>query len=150
MATDVSDAMREFFSVTVIDRAELSSSTVWSSTFADERKDHRYYEIIEDTLREGFDYKYFAIRDAAGRIRAIQPFFLIDQDILEGITPERRRWASFIRRIWPRFLKLRALMVGCSAGEGHLAYADNLPAAVVAQVLSHGVMTHAKMLGAGR
>jgi len=149
MATDVSDAMREFFSVTVIDRAELSSSTVWSSTFADERKDHRYYEIIEDTLREGFDYKYFAIRDAAGRIRAIQPFFLIDQDILEGITPERRRWASFIRRIWPRFLKLRTLMVGCSAGEGHLAYADDLPAAVVAQVLSHGVMTHAKMLGAG-
>ncbi|NGX96453.1 MAG: GNAT family N-acetyltransferase, partial [Candidatus Afipia apatlaquensis] len=116
----VSDAVRESFSVTVIDRAELSSSPVWSSTFADERKDYRYYEIIEDTLREGFDYKYFAIRDASGRIRAIQPFFLLDQDVLEGVGSEWRL-ISTIRRRYPRFLKMRTLMVGCSAGEGHLA-----------------------------
>ena len=137
------------FSVEVVTRAELESCAAWRLMFAVQRKDHRYYEIVEDTLREGFDYRYFAIRDAAGMIRAVQPFFLIDQDILEGIKPERRRWASFIRRFWPRFLKMRALMVGCAAGEGHLAHADDLSASVVAEVLAHGTMTHAKMLGAG-
>ena len=137
------------FSVEVVSRAELESCAVWRSMFAGQRKDHRYYEIVEDTLREGFDYKYFAIRDAACVIRAVQPFFLIDQDILEGIKPERRRWASFIRRFWPRFLKMRTLMVGCAAGEGHLAHADDMSASLVAQVLAHGIMTHAKMLGAG-
>lgn len=143
----VSGAVRETFSVTVIDRAELSSSTVWSSTFADKRKDYRYYEITEDTLREGYDYRYFAIRDASGRIRAIQPFFLLDQDILEGVGSEWRL-ISFIRRRYPRFLKMRTLMVGCSAGEGHLAACDDLPAASVADVLSRHIRKLAKNLGA--
>lgn len=137
------------FTVEVVSRAELESCAVWRLMFAGQRKDHRYYEIVEDTLREGFDYRYFVIRDAAGIIRAVQPFFLIDQDILEGLKPERRRWVSFIRRFWPRFLKMRTLMVGCAAGEGHLAHADDLPAAMVAEVLAHGILTHAKTLGAG-
>lgn len=135
--------------VEVVSRAELESCAVWRAMFADQRKDHRYYEIVEDTLREGIEYKYFAIRDAAGAVQAIQPFFLIDQDILEGIRPERRLWAPVIRRIWPRFLKLRTLMVGCAAGEGHLAHADGLPASSVAAVLAHGIVSHAKTLGAG-
>lgn len=136
------------FSVEIVTRDDLKSCAVWPSMFACERKDHRYYEIIEDTLRDGFDYRYFAIRDAAGVVRAIQPFFLIDQDILEGIKPERVRWVSFIRRMNPRFLKLRTLMVGCSAGEGHLAHADDLPVAVAAETLSREIVKHARALGA--
>lgn len=149
MATDISDAVHDSFSVAVIGRAELSSCSVWRSMFADERKDHRYYEIIEDSLGEGCDYKYFAIRDATGRIRAVQPFFLIDQDILEGIKPEYVRWVSIVRRVFPRFLKLRTLMVGCAAGEGHLACADDLPASVAAEALSRDIVKHARALGAG-
>ena len=136
------------FSVEVVTRAGLESCAVWRSMFAGERKDHRYYEIVEDALPDNFEYRYFAIRDGGGRIRAVQPFFLIDQDIVEGVTPDYMRWVSFVRRVYPRFLKLRTLMVGCSAGEGHLACADDLPATATAELLSRDIVKHARALGA--
>ncbi len=36
-----------------------------------------------------------------GMIRAVQPFFLLDQDLLEGLGPESR-FVSFVRRYYPR------------------------------------------------
>lgn len=136
------------FSVKIVTRDDLKSCAVWQSMFARERKDYRYYEIVEDALRDRFEYRYFAIVDDTGKTRAIQPFFLIDQDIVEGVGSERVRWVSLARRISPRFLKLRTLMVGCSAGEGHLAYADDLPADAAALLLSREIVKHARALGA--
>jgi len=144
----VSSARRESFSISVVSRAELSGCAPWTSTFADQRKDYRYYEILDDTLRGDFEYRYFAIVDNDGRVRAIQPFFLVDQDILEGLGVERIRWISLIRRFYPRFLKLRTLMVGCSAGEAHLAATENLPVDTVAETLSNGIIKQAKSLNA--
>jgi len=143
-----SSARRESFSISVVSRAELSGCAPWTSTFADQRKDYRYYEILDDTLRGDFEYRYFAIVDNDGRVRAIQPFFLVDQDILEGLGVERIRWISLIRRFYPRFLKLRTLMVGCSAGEAHLAATENLPVDTVAETLSNGIIKQAKSLNA--
>jgi hypothetical protein len=62
----VSSARRESFSIAVVSRAELSGCAPWTSTFADQRKDHRYYEILDDTLRSNFEYRYFAIVDNNG------------------------------------------------------------------------------------
>lgn len=147
MTTDISGETAASFSVSVVGRAALASCAIWRSAFADQRKDHRYYEILEDTVRDNFTYRYFAITDAGGRIRAIQPFFLLDQDILEGLGPAWR-WVSWIRRRYPRFLMLRTVMVGCAAGEGHLAASDDLSAAMIAEVLSREIVTQAKALGA--
>ena len=144
----ISSARRESFSISVVSRAELSGCTPWTSTFADQRKDYRYYEILDDTLRDNFEYRYFAIVDNNGRVRAIQPFFLVDQDILEGLCAQGIHWISLVRRFYPRFLKLRALMVGCSAGEAHLAATETLPVDIVAQTLSNGIVKQAKSLNA--
>jgi hypothetical protein len=144
----VSSARRESFSISVVSRAELSGCAPWTSTFADQRKDYRYYEILDDTLRGNFEHRYFAIVDNNGHVRAIQPFFLVDQDILEGLGAERIHWISLVRRFYPRFLKLRALMVGCSAGEAHLAATETLPADIVAETLSNGIAKQARSLNA--
>lgn len=136
------------YSVEIVTRAELCFCDPWKAMFADQRKDHRYYEIVEDTLRDNFEYRYLAIVDEAGRVRAIQPFFLLDQDIFEGMRPERLRWVSFIRRAYPRFLKLRTLMVGCVAGEGHLAATVDLDGSLVAEILSRNIVRLAKSLNA--
>jgi predicted N-acyltransferase len=144
----ISSARRESFSISVVSRAELSGCTPWTSTFADQRKDYRYYEILDDTLRGNFEYRYFAIVDNNGRVRAIQPFFLVDQDILEGLCAQRIHWISLVRRFYPRFLKLRALMVGCSAGEAHLAATETLPVDIVAETLSNGIVKQARSLNA--
>ena len=144
----VSSARRESFSISVVSRADLSGCAPWTSTFTDQRKDYRYYEILDDTLWDQFEYRYFAIVDSKGQVRAIQPFFLVDQDILEGLGAERIYLISFIRRVYPRFLKLRALMVGCSAGEAHLAATETLPVDIVAETLSNGIVKQARSLNA--
>src|ERR1700758_4641854 len=144
----ISSAGNESFSISVVSRADLSGCAPWTSTFADQQKDHRYYEILDDTLRDNFEYRYFAIVDNNGQVRAIQPFFLVDQDILEGLGAERIHWISLVRRFYPRFLKLRALMVGCSAGEAHLAATETLPVDIVAETLSSGIVAQAKSLKA--
>jgi peptidoglycan biosynthesis/recognition FemAB-like protein len=144
----VSGARCESFSICVVSRAELSGCAPWTSTFTDQRKDYRYYEILDDTLQGNFEYRYFAIVDSNGDVRAVQPFFLVDQDILEGLGAERTNWISRVRRFYPRFLKLRTLMVGCSAGEAHLAATETLPADIVAEILSNGIIKQAKSLNA--
>ena len=77
----------------------------WAQAFATERKDHRYYELVEDTIQPEFDFRYFAIRDESGEMRAVQPFFLLDQDILAGTSRWMKISADFIRRLWPRFMR---------------------------------------------
>src|ERR1700721_2623623 len=91
-----SSARRESFSISVISRAELSGCAPWTSTFTDQRKDYRYYEILDDTLRGHFEHRYFAIVDIRGHTRAIQPFFLVDQVILEGLGAERLYLISLV------------------------------------------------------
>ena len=148
ISSDVSNARGESFSISVVSRAEFSECAPWTSTFTDQRKDYRYYEILDDTLRGHFEYRYFAIVDNNGHVRAIQPFFLVDQDILEGLGAKQIHWISLVRRFYPRFLKLRTLMVGCSAGEAHLAAVDTLPVNIVAETLSKGIIEQARSLNA--
>jgi predicted N-acyltransferase len=135
------------YSVAVVTRAELAGCEAWIDAFPDQRKDYRYYEILEDTLRDDFEYAYFAIRDEAGTTLAVQPFILLDQDILEGVDSVWKQWAERIRRTYPRFLKLRTLMVGCSAGEGHLAAGIGLSSEDVARILSRDMVKLAKASG---
>ena len=83
--------------VEVATRAELSRYPHWAHAFSTERKDHRYYELVEDTIQQGFDYRYFVVKDAGGDVCAIQPFFTLDQDLLAGVggPDQRRRRSSF-------------------------------------------------------
>jgi predicted N-acyltransferase len=140
--------VREPLSIAPISRDELQTCEAWPTSFAGQRKDHRYYEIIADTIRDRFEYGYFAIRDASGQVLAVQPYFLLDQDMLEGIKLDRSSFVARIRRHYPRFLKLRTLMLGCTAGEGHLAASADLPPADIAGTLAHGIVAQAHALGA--
>jgi hypothetical protein len=117
----------------------LARCNRWQRAFADKRKDRRYYELVEDTILEAFEYKYFAIEDEHRDVIAIQPFFLLDQDL--------RVLIDSIRRVWPRSLKIRTLIVGCVAGEGHLD-ADELSLGSKAELLAAAVVTHAHDLKA--
>lgn len=104
----------------VATRQDLDRVPAWQQSFAGQRKDRRYYEIVEDTIRQGFDYRYFVIEDASGDVRGIQPFFLLRQDLLQGAGPRVLGLVSRLRRWFPRFLTLRTLMVGCAVGDGQL------------------------------
>jgi hypothetical protein len=139
---------RQTRGVEVVSRQDLAHRRHWRSAFAGTRKHHRYYELVEDTIRQGFDYRYFVIADALGEVKAIQPFFIVDQDLLAGNGRQAGPLLAAIRRVWPRFLKLRTLMVGCVAGEGHLD-GDEPSRAESARLLADAIVTHARDLGAG-
>src|SRR5215469_11279929 len=89
-------------SVEVLSGHHLQDCRHWKHAFASQHKDHRYYEIVADTLHPEFRYLYFALRDAQGQIYAIQPFFILDQDILAGARPYIGNFLTLVRRRWPR------------------------------------------------
>jgi predicted N-acyltransferase len=136
------------FQVQVMSRAEIQGSPAWVCAFAGQRKDRRYYELVEDTLRQGFDHRYFVLTGEAGEVQAIQPFFLLDQDLLAGAGPRIARLAEAIRRVWPRFLLMRTLMVGCAAGEGHLDAQDDGTRHAIARGLGSAILGEARRLKA--
>jgi len=131
--------------VEILLRDDLRQCRAWRVAFENERKDHRYYELLEDTIRQGFDYRYFTIKDEHGETRAVQPFFIHDQDLLAGLSPKTRRLVNGIRRVWPRFFTMRTLMVGCAAGEAHLD-GDAGSFSANACRLASAIMAHARSL----
>src|SRR5213082_2475239 len=70
--------------VRVAMRGEIEQLAAWRRAFAHLHKDHQYYEIVEDTIHQGFEYRYFVVEDENGEVKAIQPFFVLDQDLLQG------------------------------------------------------------------
>jgi predicted N-acyltransferase len=102
---------------------DLGNSAPWREAFAAHCKDYRYYEILEETLNDGFEHHYVVLEDESGRVRAVQPIFFLRQNLTEGVTGRIRSALDAVRRKFPRFLTMRVLMVGCAAGEGHLGCA---------------------------
>ena len=104
--------------IRIAGRDEVASLQRWQCAFAGERKDRRYYELLEDTI-EGFDYGYL-VAGSGDSASAVQPYFVIDQDLTAGTGAQIQRIIGAVRRVWPRFMRARTLMVGCAGGEGHL------------------------------
>jgi predicted N-acyltransferase len=130
--------------VLTLSRGSLLQLRLWKSAFAHLRKDSRYYEIVEDTICPEFDYRYFAVKDASGLLIGVQPFFLLDQDLLAGAGPRAKAFVKAARRVWPRFLTMRTLMVGCAAGEGHLDAQGESARLELAEALAGGIVRAAR------
>src|SRR6202030_2518352 len=116
----------------------------WKRAFPDKCKDHRYYELIEATLANDFEYHYAQLEDTAGNIRAIQPIFFVRQNLIEGMRGAFRRIVDLVRKTFPRFLTMRVLMVGCAAGAGGLAARDERDETWVANALQASLSSYAK------
>jgi Acetyltransferase (GNAT) domain len=132
--------------VEVVSRREVIQSPHWQNAFGLEAKDRRYYELIEDTIHDEFEYRYFVVRDAAGEICAVQPCFVLDLDLLTGAKPRIGQLTGLIRRLWPRFMRGRTLMVGCAAGEGHIDGENETLQHANAQLLASSILGEARKL----
>ncbi len=128
----------------IVQRADLRDSVAWRDAFHGKCKDHRFYEIIEQTLSSDFQYQYLVLEDHAGTVRAVQPMFFVQQNIAEGVPGRMRSAIDSIRKRFPRFLTLRVLMVGCAAGEGHLGACLADDEEWVAEALHAGLKTYAR------
>jgi hypothetical protein len=104
----------------VSSRIPESDVEVWEAGMRHHANDHRYYELTHDALGHQFEHYYLVLKDHSGATRAIQPFLIVNQDLVTGMPDSVRRGMKKIRQRFPSTLVLRMLMVGCSAGEGHL------------------------------
>jgi len=77
----------------------------------------------------------------------VQPFFLLDLDLLVGASPRYHALINAARRMWPRLMRARTLMVGCVAGEGHLD-GDKACNSTNVEVLATAIAGKARSLGA--
>ncbi len=101
--------------------ADVRDLEPWADGLRHLAKDHRYYEIVADTLN--FDCRALVLADESGRVLAVQPCFFVEQDLVVAAPHVVRTLVRIVRRIFPRFLRLKLLMAGCAAGEGHLSSA---------------------------
>jgi predicted N-acyltransferase len=126
---------------------EVKANSSWQEAFASCCKDHRFYEIVEKTLDSGFEHQYVVLEDASRTVRAIQPLFFVQQNLVEGV-PALRSTVESIRRRFPRFLTMRVLMIGCAAGEGHLGAIRREDEAWAAAALRSALPSYARSCGA--
>jgi len=132
----------------VLSRGELATQDLWTRAFAGKTKDHRFYEIVADTLVENnFEHHYLVLEDRGGKVRGIQPVFFVQQNLVEGI-PALRKAVDKVRQRFPRFLTMRLLMIGNAAGEGHLSACAAGDEAWVAQALREVLPEFAKQANA--
>ena len=123
---------------------DVQNCEAWKRAFQNRCKDHRYYEIAEETLRNDFEHHYLRVEDPSGNIRAIQPVFFVRQNLVEGVPGKIRSVVEIIRKIFPRLLTMRVLMVGCAAGTGDLGSCDENDEAWVANALLASLRTYAR------
>jgi predicted N-acyltransferase len=128
----------------LVSQTDLQSCEAWHKAFATRCKDYRYYEILEQTLHDGFEHHYLLIENRAGEVRAVQPLFFVRQNLTEGVTGRIRSVIDAVRAKFPRFLTMRVLMVGCAAGEGHLGACSPEDEAWVAEALHASLQTIAR------
>lgn len=97
---------------------------LWEAAFGNHAKDGRFYQIAEDCLLDQFAFRYLVIRNGDTGEAALQPALLVDQDGAAGLPKRARNLVAAIRKVIPRFLQMKLLMVGCAAGEGQLGSAE--------------------------
>jgi predicted N-acyltransferase len=130
--------------VRILSFAELQNCEAWKRAFQQQCKDHRYYEIVDQTLESGFEHHYLVLEDESGNARAVQPLFFVRQNLVEGVRGKLRSLVDFVRKRFPRFLTMRVLMVGCAAGAGDLGTCNERDEGWVATTLRDSLRTYGR------
>jgi hypothetical protein len=120
-AASVVSVSTSFGRAVVSGRVPEADTATWAAGLSHLANDHRYYEATHESLGAQFDHYYLLLKDHTGKTRAIQPFLIVRQDLVTGLPRAAKRAVEKIRRRFPTAFVMRMLMVGCSAGEGHLA-----------------------------
>jgi predicted N-acyltransferase len=128
----------------VVTLAELQNCDAWQHAFRNKCKDHRYYEIVDETLEGNFEHHYLVLEDDSGNVRAVQPVFFVQQNLVEGVRGKIRSVVDFIRKKFRRFLTMRVLMVGCAAGTGDLGACDEEDEGWLVKALHASLGTYAR------
>ncbi len=131
--------------VVVFECARDVPAEFWVRGFSDTAKDFHYYELIEQTMRSHFDYRYLALFDGADRPLALQPLVLTTQDLAASAGEKFVQLVGKLRTRWPRFFKSRMALAGCLVGEGKTGAME--PAHVAIPLVAEALEKYARSEG---
>ena len=69
-------------SAAVADSVPPEDYEAWMGCFEGKALDHRYYEIVCESLGHQFRHYYLLLKDGEGRTRAVQPCLVLSQDLV--------------------------------------------------------------------
>ncbi|MDB4793711.1 hypothetical protein OAG63_01620, partial [Methylacidiphilales bacterium] len=95
----------------VVNHIPEADAQTWADGLNHAASDHRYYEVTRDSLGQQFEHYYLLLKDHSGSTRAIQPFLMVNQDLITGMPDAIRRTMTRIRSRFPSTLVMRMLMV---------------------------------------
>ena len=93
---------------------------IWSATFSDTPKDFQYYQLLEQTMRSHFDFRYLLVFDEGDRPLALQPLIIATQDLTASAGGKFAQLVARMRGSFPRFFQSRMALAGCLVGEGKI------------------------------
>jgi len=114
--TDALALRTSFGPAWVVDSVECIPAHLRETSFATRCKDFRYYEVLEASLSEQFEFRCFVLHNESSGEWALQPLFFVHQDLLAGLPQALRAPFTQIRKCWPGFLKMRMMMIGLRGG----------------------------------
>src|SRR5215469_18973449 len=87
----------------VLQLRELKTCDAWKRALQNKCQDHRYYEIVDETLECGFEHHSLVFQNRSGEVIAVQPVFFVRQNLVEGVPGKIRLIVDGIRKVFPRF-----------------------------------------------
>ncbi len=141
-------ALRFFFekgSAKVFAHAADIDLDFWQATFGVGHKDFEYYRLLEETVQDGFIYRYLVLLDSSERPIALQPLIIVDQDLATAINGLVGRAIHFVRTKAPRFLYSRMLMAGCLVGDGRFGVLPEVDPFFASELLGEALRQLARM-----
>src|SRR5437660_11295853 len=91
----------------VVTRAELQNCDTWKRALQDKCKDHRYYEIVDETLDGNFEHHYLILEDNSRNVRGAQPVFFVRQTLIEDVRGKTRSAVDRVRKNVRDYLTVR-------------------------------------------
>ena len=83
-------------------RAADIDAAIWEAGFGETHKDYEYYRLLEDTMSDGFTYRFLLLNDSDSNPIALQPLIIADQDLTASTHSALLRVIKCIRKMWPR------------------------------------------------
>src|SRR5437588_7511899 len=93
---------------------------IWTAAFSDTPKDFQYYQLLEQTMRFHFDFRYLLVFDEGDRPLALQPLIIATQDLAASAGGKFAQIVARMRGRFPRFFQSRMALAGCLVGEGKI------------------------------
>lgn len=90
---------------------------LWKQGYGNSYLQYPYYQLVHNTLDHQFEH-YFLVFQTKKSKKYVQPMFLVEQNICEGLSPNIKK---ILTKYLPhKLLNTKILMIGCSTGEGVL------------------------------